>query len=80
VIDMSNTPGELSSIIDDLWIEIIISDEHRLLLQTVSILGNSSGFVKIASTRRSSNSKRILVSAADVAEVDVVNKKRHASR
>jgi hypothetical protein len=79
---MSNTPGELSSIIDDLWIEIIISDEHRLLLQTVSVWGNSPGFVKIASTRRSliSNSKRILVSAADVAEVDVVNKKRHTSR
>lgn len=83
MIDMSNTPGELSSIIDDLWLEIIISDEHRLLLQTGSIWGDKAGFVKIASTHGSStsNTKRVLFSTADVAKANVdVIKKRHAPR
>lgn len=82
---MKNIPGELSSIIDGLWIEIIISDEHRLLLQTANIAihaksqDKNTGVAQISSTMTAA--KRVLVRAADIAEVNVdVSKKRHAPR
>jgi hypothetical protein len=86
VTDMSNTPGELSSIVEDLWLEIIISDEHRLLLQTTWVtksLQDKVGSVQITSTcgPLTSKTKRVLVSAVDLTKVNVdVSKKRHTSR